>query len=187
MLGRIGAYLLELRETWPHRNNFEHEPCQSPRWHYSSAPKNKLLIWCSHYHRSCFLIFTFWFLRFCWAYVCSRNRWLPTYYLFWLFLVLVLPRLVEGIFSCFGLFVLCSILHTQYGCFNISILYLVSLENSLVSLSNFIRAKRVSNCYMQEKKKLTVCLSGCSDNLLVLVWKNCLGFSVGYQRAPGWF
>ena len=19
------------------------------------------------------------------------------------------------------------------------------------------------------------------------VWKNCLGFSVGYQRAPGWF
>ena len=38
-----------------------------------------------------------------------------------------------------------------------------------------------------KKKKLTVCLSGCSDNLLVLVWKNCLGFSVGYQRAPGWF
>ena len=51
------------------------------------------------------------------------------------------------------------------------------------------RAKRVSNCYMQEKKtdRLSVCLSGCSDNLLVLVWKNCLGFSVGYQRAPGWF
>ena len=51
-----------------------------------------------------------------------------------------------------------------------------------------IRAKRVSNCYMQEKKNWPfVCLSGCSDNLLVLVWKNCLGFSVGYQRAPGWF
>ena len=53
----------------------------------------------------------------------------------------------------------------------------------------FIRAKRVSNCYMQEKKtdRLSVCLSGCSDNLLVLVGKNCLGFSVGYERAPGWF
>ena len=51
-----------------------------------------------------------------------------------------------------------------------------------------IRAKRVSDCYMQEKKNWPfVCLSGCSDNLLVLVWKNCLGFSVGYQRAPGWF
>ena len=32
-------------------------------------------------------------------------------------------------------------------------------------------------------------LSGCPDVrlILVLVWKNCLGFSVGYQRAPGWF
>ena len=29
----------------------------------------------------------------------------------------------------------------------------------------FIRAKRVSNCYIQEKKKLTVCLCECSANL----------------------
>ena len=39
----------------------------------------------------------------------------------------------------------------------------------------FIRAKRVSNCYMQEKKKLTVCVSGCSANL---------GFSV---EKLSWF
>ena len=40
-----------------------------------------------------------------------------------------------------------------------------------------------------EKKKLTVCVDVCVDVwlILVLVWKNCLGFSVGYQRAPGWF
>ena len=45
-----------------------------------------------------------------------------------------------------------------------------------------IRAKRVSNCYIQEKKKLTVCVSVCVDVrlMLVLVWKKCLGFSVGY-------
>ena len=38
-----------------------------------------------------------------------------------------------------------------------------------------------------KKKKLTVCVSGCPDVrlILVLVWKNCLGFIVGYQRAPG--
>ena len=56
------------------------------------------------------------------------------------------------------------------------------------SVQFFIRAKRVSNCYMQEKKNWPfVCLSGCSANLLVLVRKKCLGFTVGYQRAPGWF
>ena len=37
------------------------------------------------------------------------------------------------------------------------------------------------------KKKKTDRLSVCTHNLLVLVWKNCLGSSVGYQRAPGWF
>ena len=39
------------------------------------------------------------------------------------------------------------------------------------------------------RKKKTDRLSGCPDVrlILVLVWKNCLGFSVGYQRAPGWF
>ena len=38
------------------------------------------------------------------------------------------------------------------------------------------------------KKKKTDRLSDvCTHNLLVLVWKNCLGSSVGYQRAPGWF
>ena len=37
------------------------------------------------------------------------------------------------------------------------------------------------------KKKRTDRLSVCTQNLLVLVWKNCLGSSVGYQRAPGWF
>ena len=38
-------------------------------------------------------------------------------------------------------------------------------------------------------KKKADRLSGCPDVrlILVLVWKNCLGFSVGYQRAPGWF
>ena len=41
----------------------------------------------------------------------------------------------------------------------------------------FIRAKRVSNCYMQEKKtdRLSGCVSGCSDNL---------GFSV---EKLSWF
>ena len=34
-----------------------------------------------------------------------------------------------------------------------------------VPFMDVIRAKRVSNCYMQEKKKLTVCVSGCSVNL----------------------
>ena len=60
---------------------------------------------------------------------------------------------------------------------------------------HFVRAKRVSNCYMQEKKTDRVCV--CVDVrlifvlvctyvcFLVLMWKNCLGFSVGYQRAPG--
>ena len=33
-----------------------------------------------------------------------------------------------------------------------------------INIRTFIRAKRVSNCYIQEKK-LTVCLSGCSANL----------------------
>ena len=32
-----------------------------------------------------------------------------------------------------------------------------------------IRAKRVSNCYMQEKTKLTVCVSVCPDVRLILV------------------
>ena len=48
-----------------------------------------------------------------------------------------------------------------------------------------IRAKRVSNCYMQEKK--TDRLSDiCTHNLLVLVWKNCLGSSVrsGNRKRP---
>ena len=54
-----------------------------------------------------------------------------------------------------------------------------------LSTSKIIRAKRVSNCYIQEKK--TDRLSVCTHNLLVLVWKNCHGSSVGYQRAPGWF
>ena len=37
------------------------------------------------------------------------------------------------------------------------------------------------------KKKRTDRLCVCPDVrlILVLVWKNCLGFSVGYQRAPG--
>ena len=30
-------------------------------------------------------------------------------------------------------------------------------------------------------------MSVCTHNLLVLVWKNCLGSSLGYQRVPGWF
>ena len=52
---------------------------------------------------------------------------------------------------------------------------------------------------MREKKKLTVCVDVCVCVdarlilvlvctyvcFLVLVWKNCLGFSVGSQRAPG--
>ena len=42
-----------------------------------------------------------------------------------------------------------------------------------------VRAKRVSNCYMQEKKKLAVRVSGCSANLGFSV-ENCLGFSVAY-------
>ena len=33
-----------------------------------------------------------------------------------------------------------------------------NVEHVLVVGNYFIRAKRVSNCYMQEKKKLTVCL-----------------------------
>ena len=39
------------------------------------------------------------------------------------------------------------------------------------------------------REKKTDRLSGCPDVrlILVLVWKNCLGFSIGYQRAPGWF
>ena len=59
----------------------------------------------------------------------------------------------------------------------------------MMSACLFIRAKRVSNCYMHEKKKLPVCVSVCPDVrlILVLVWKKCLGFSVWYQRAPGWF
>ena len=37
------------------------------------------------------------------------------------------------------------------------------------------------------KKSLRVCpCAACTCQIiLVLVWKNCLGFSVGYQRAPG--
>ena len=49
------------------------------------------------------------------------------------------------------------------------------------------RAKRVSNCYMQEKKTDRLCVCPVVRLILILVWKNCLGFSVGYQRAPGWF
>ena len=30
MLGRIGAYLLELRNKFLHRKSFEYEPCQIP-------------------------------------------------------------------------------------------------------------------------------------------------------------
>ena len=37
---------------------------------------------------------------------------------------------------------------------------------------NIIRAKRVSNCYIQEKKKLTVCVDVCVDVRI------CFGFSV---------
>ena len=36
-------------------------------------------------------------------------------------------------------------------------------------LNVFIRAKRVSNCYMQQKKTDRLCVCGCSANLLVLV------------------
>ena len=44
-----------------------------------------------------------------------------------------------------------------------------------------IRAKRVSNCYIQEKKNWpSVCVCVDVRLVLVLVWKNCLGFSVGY-------
>ena len=48
-----------------------------------------------------------------------------------------------------------------------------------------LRAKRVSIATCRKQK--TDRLSGCPDVrlILVLVWKNCLGFSVGYQRAPG--
>ena len=64
-----------------------------------------------------------------------------------------------------------------------------SLNAKYINTLYIIRAKRVSNCYMQEKKKLTVCVDVCVyvRLILVLVWKNCLGLSVGYQRAPGWF
>ena len=37
----------------------------------------------------------------------------------------------------------------------------------------------IATCKKKKTDRLSVCLSGCSDNLLVLVWKNCLGFSVG--------
>ena len=38
-----------------------------------------------------------------------------------------------------------------------------------------------------QKRSLRVCpCAACTGRIiLVLVWKNCLGFSVGYQRAPG--
>ena len=45
----------------------------------------------------------------------------------------------------------------------------------------------IATCKKKKTDRLSGCVSGCSDNLLVLVCKNCLGFSVGYQRAPGWF
>ena len=34
-------------------------------------------------------------------------------------------------------------------------------------------------------QKIRPCVSVCVRLILVLVWKNCLGFSVGYQQAPG--
>ena len=49
----------------------------------------------------------------------------------------------------------------------------------LISYSKFlIRAKRVSNCYIQEKKSVRLC--GCSTNLGFSVENTNLGFSVGY-------
>ena len=56
------------------------------------------------------------------------------------------------------------------------------LKSDLFERSEFL----IATCKKKKTDRLSVCLSGCSDNLLVLVWKNCLGFSVGYQRAPGW-
>ena len=44
--------------------------------------------------------------------------------------------------------------------------------------SIFIRAKRVSNCYIQEKKNVRLC--GCSTNLGFSVENTNLGFSVWY-------
>ena len=69
-----------------------------------------------------------------------------------------------NIFSC-----------TDYICMGV-----VSVGNSMglrFIAGILIRAKRVSNCYMQEKKndRLSVCLSGCSVNL---------GFSV---EKLSWF
>ena len=61
------------------------------------------------------------------------------------------------------------------------------LITSIYSGTTLIRAKRVSNCYMREKKTDRLCVCPDVRLILVLVWKNCLGFSVGYQRAPGWF
>ena len=62
-----------------------------------------------------------------------------------------------------------------------------SINSTAVSL--FVYSSEVSFQLLHaRKKKLTVCVSVCPDVrlILVLVWKNCLGFSVGYQRAPGW-
>ena len=65
------------------------------------------------------------------------------------------------------------ILYTLCGCGNV---YGVVV---LFERSEFL----IATC----KKKKTDRLSVCTHNLLVLVWKNCLGSSVRYQRAPGWF
>ena len=56
-------------------------------------------------------------------------------------------------------------------------LYLSAVARCSDSYCIFIRAKRVSNCYMQEQKNWpSGCVSGCSDNLLVLVWKKLSWF-----------
>ena len=81
----------------------------------------------------------FWFPRFCWVYFCRATG--PDRILsvcFGCFLYWSCLGWLKAYISCFGLFVLCSILHTRYGCFNISTLYLVSFANILVSLSNCI-------------------------------------------------
>ena len=43
----------------------------------------------------------------------------------------------------------------------------------------------IATCRKKETDRLSVCPD--VRLILVLVLKNCLGFSVGYQRARGWF
>ena len=127
-----------------------------------------------------FITWTIWFLRLfhprCWY--LSRGVVWYTY---------------ANSYSTYGSILMCSGLRSLSRSSKYSIFLLQRKGKTIVYLvlrsTCVIRAKRVSNCYMREKRNLTVCVDVCVDVrlILVLVCKNCLGFSVGYQRAPGWF